>query len=135
MWQSTQKMARKILEGITSQGIEAQIFDITTNDRTEIATYLLDSKGIIIGSSTHDNEMLPVIAGFMQFFKGLKVKGRKGFVFGSYGWAGGAVKEIEGIIQNTGGVELSPSISVQYNPNSEELENCFKAGQAFAQSL
>jgi len=135
MWNSTEIMARKILEGITSQGVKAELFDVTKADRTDIISHILDSKGIIIGSSTHDNEMLPVIAGFIQFFKGLKVKGRKSLVFGSYGWAGGAVKEIEEICQKAGGIELSPSISVQFAPNKEELEKCYQAGKTFAQSL
>ncbi|MDR3243734.1 MAG: FprA family A-type flavoprotein [Elusimicrobiota bacterium] len=135
MWNSTEIMARKILEGITSQGIKAELFDVTKADRTDIISHILDSKGIIIGSSTHDNEMLPVIAGFIQFFKGLKVKGRKSLIFGSYGWAGGAVKEIEEICQKAGGIELFPSISVQFAPNKEELEKCYQAGKTFAQSL
>ncbi|MDR3071702.1 MAG: FprA family A-type flavoprotein [Endomicrobium sp.] len=130
MWNSTEKMARKIVEGITSQGVEAALFDVTKNDRTDIASYMLDAKGWIFGSSTHDGEMLPVIAGFLHFLKGSKAKGRKSFAFGSYGWNCGAIKNIEDMV--SGITTLSQPLKIVFNPTQEELDMCFKAGKDFA---
>ncbi|MCM8771040.1 MAG: flavodoxin domain-containing protein, partial [Candidatus Omnitrophica bacterium] len=76
MWGATEKMARKITEGIAEAGIEVKLFDITTSDRTEVVKEMLNAKGFIFGSSTHDNDMLPTIAGFLEFLKGLKPKNR-----------------------------------------------------------
>ena len=59
MWNSTEKMARKILEGVVDGGAEARLFDVAQSDRTNVITAMLESKGFIIGSSTHDNDMLP----------------------------------------------------------------------------
>lgn len=135
MWGSTEKMARKIIEGLNDAGISAKLFDITRSDRTEIIKEMLDSKGFLFGSSTHDNDKLPTIAGFLEFFKGLKPKNRIGSVFGSYGWAGGAVKNIENILKETG-VEISqPSLSVKYVPSSDELQKCYEFGKSFASKL
>ncbi|MDR3256714.1 MAG: FprA family A-type flavoprotein [Endomicrobium sp.] len=130
MWQSTEKMARKIVEGITSEGIEAVLFNVTENDRTDIASYMLDAKGWVFGSSTHDGEMLPVITGFLHFLKGSKAKGRTSFAFGSYGWSGEAVKDIEDTI--SGITSLEPSLRVVFNPTEEELNKCYEVGKAFA---
>ncbi|MDR3124273.1 MAG: FprA family A-type flavoprotein [Endomicrobium sp.] len=130
MWNSTEKMARKIVEGITSEGVEAILFDVTKNDITDIVSYMLDAKGWVFGSSTHDGEMLPVIAGFLHFLKGSKAKGRKSFVFGSYGWSGEAVKDIEDTISNV--TFLEPSLKVVYSPTQDELDKCFRAGKSFA---
>ncbi|MDR2616288.1 MAG: FprA family A-type flavoprotein [Endomicrobium sp.] len=130
MWNSTEKMAKKIIEGITSEGVEAVLFDITKNDRTDIASYMLDAKGWVFGSSTHDGEMLPVIAGFLHFLKGSKAKGRKSFAFGSSGWSGEAVKDIEDTISNV--TSFEPSLRVVYSPTQDELDKCFQAGKSFA---
>jgi flavorubredoxin len=130
MWRSTEKMARKIVEGITSQDVEVALFDVTKNDRTEIASYMLDAKGWVFGSSTHDGEMLPVMAGFLHFLKGSKAKGRNSFVFGSYGWSGEAIKDIESAISNV--TSLEPSLNCVFNPTAEELNKCFEAGKTFA---
>ncbi|MDR2066345.1 MAG: FprA family A-type flavoprotein [Endomicrobium sp.] len=130
MWNSTEKMAKKIIEGITSEGVEAILFDVTKNDRTDISSYMLDAKGWVFGSSTHDGEMLPVIAGFLHFLKGSKAKGRKSFAFGSYGWSGEAVKDIEDTISNV--TSFEPSLRVVYSPNQDELDKCFQVGKSFA---
>jgi flavorubredoxin len=130
MWDSTKKMAQKIIEGITSENVEAVLFDVTKNDRPDITSYMLDAKGWIFGSSTHDRGMLPVIAGFLHFLKGSKAKGRKSFAFGSYGWSGEAVKDIEDTISNI--TTFDSSFRVVFNPTEEELTKCFDAGKFFA---
>jgi len=130
MWNSTAKMAEKIVEGMISEDVEVALFDVTKNDRTDIAAYMLDAEGWVFGSSTHDGEMLPVIAGFLHFIKGSKAKKRMSFVFGSYGWSGEAVKCIENIVSSVSA--LSPSLKVVFNPTSVELDKCFEMGRAFA---
>jgi flavorubredoxin len=132
MWGATEKMARKIVEGITDSGISVKLFDVATTDRTEIIKEMLDAKGFMFGSSTHDNDMLPNIAGFLEFVKGLKPKNRLACVFGSYGWAGGAAKEIEAVLKE-GGVELAaPSLAVKYVPDEDEIKRCYEYGKGFA---
>ncbi|MFN3966260.1 MAG: FprA family A-type flavoprotein [Endomicrobiia bacterium] len=132
MWGSTEKMARKIAEGIIDSGIEVKLFDITKSDITEIIKEMLDAKGYIIGSSTHDNNMLPEIAGFLEFFKGLKPKNRIGCVFGSYGWAGGAVKNIEDILKETGVEIVQPGLAIKFVPDENEQKLCYGYGVEFA---
>ncbi|MCM8779214.1 MAG: flavodoxin domain-containing protein [Candidatus Omnitrophica bacterium] len=135
MYGATEKMARKIAQGIISEGISVKLFDITQSERTEIISEMLDAQGFIFGSSTLDNGMLPTLAGFLEFLKGLKPKNRLAGVFGSYGWSGGAVKEIEKILQETGIEIVQPSLSVQYLPTPEELKKCFDMGRDFAIKL
>lgn len=135
MWNSTEAMARKIIEGITSEGVEAVLFDVRKCDRTDIATYMLDTKGFVFGSSTHDNVMLPVIAGFLHYFKALKPKGRKAFAFGSYGWSGEAVKEIESVFEAAGVEKAQDGVRAVYAASKEELDQCFEAGKAFAKQI
>jgi flavorubredoxin len=132
MWGATGKMAGKIAQGISDSKIAVKLFDIAVTDRTEIIKEMLDAKGFVIGSSTHDNDMLPTIAAFLEFLKGLKPKNRLACVFGSYGWAGGAVNEIEGIVKEAG-IELAlPGLSVKYVPSDEELNLCYDFGTTFA---
>ncbi|MDD5617628.1 MAG: flavodoxin domain-containing protein [Candidatus Omnitrophica bacterium] len=135
MWQATEKMARKIADGISAQGVSVKLFDVNQSDRTEIIKEMLSAKGYIIGSSTHDNEMLPNLAGFLHFLKGLKPKNRIACAFGSYGWSGGAVKNIEEILKETG-IEISQDpISVKYVPDANELSSCFEFGKNFAKKV
>jgi len=135
MYGATEKMARKIVQGITDAGISVKLFDAAVTERTEIIAEMLEAGGFIIGSSSHDNDTLPTIAGFLHFFKGLKPKNRIGCVFGSYGWAGGAIKSIEEIFKQTGIEIAQPALGVQYGLNENELRRCYEYGMEFAQKL
>jgi flavorubredoxin len=79
--------------------------------------------------------MLTTIAGFLDFVHGLRPKNRVAAVFGSYGWAGGAVKEIEGILKEAGIETAGPGLGVKYMPDKNDLEACFNFGRNFAAAI
>ncbi|MCM8795872.1 MAG: flavodoxin domain-containing protein [Candidatus Omnitrophica bacterium] len=135
MWGATEKMARRLAAGISEAGVEVKIFNIASSDRTEVLTEMLDAKGFLFGSSTHDNDMLPSLAAFMELFKGLKPKNRFSACFGSYGWAGGAVKEIEEVVKIAGVKIVQPGLSIKYLPDDGELKKCYEYGKEFAQKV
>lgn len=135
MWGATDRMARSILDGLSDNGLTARLFDISQSDRTEVIGEMLDARGYIIGSSTHDNDMLPSIAAFLEFLKGLKPKNRLAAVFGSYGWSGGAVASIENALKETGIEIVQPSISVKYMPDENETRACYEFGVNFAKEM
>jgi anaerobic nitric oxide reductase flavorubredoxin len=56
-------------------------------------------------------------------------------VFGSYGWAGGAAKEIEGVLQEAGIDSFRQPLAVQYVPNQTDLKDCYEYGTEFAKVL
>lgn len=135
MWGATAKMAEKIASGIANQGIEVKLYDVTQSDRTEIITQMLTAKGFLFGSSTHDNDMLPNLAAFLEIVKGVKPKARQISFFGSYGWAGGAVSEMQDLLKNsTASFELS-GIAFKYVPDKVEMESCFEFGSNFARLI
>ena len=135
MWGATEKMARKICEGIIDVGLTVKLFNITTADRTEVIKEMLNAKGYLFGSSTHNNDMLVSIAGFLEFLKGLKPKNRIAASFGSFGWAGGAVENIERILKEAGIDIAQPGLGVQYVPDENEIQRCYEFGKNFAQQI
>ncbi|MBC7189205.1 flavodoxin domain-containing protein [Candidatus Aerophobetes bacterium] len=135
MWGSTEKMAKKITEGLVEEKVEVKLFHIPDSDITEVVKEMLDAKGFIVGSSTHDNDMLPTISGFLQFIKGLKPKDRIAAVFGSYGWGGGAVRAIEKVLKESGVEIVLEPLSFKFVPDERELEKCYLFGKEFARAL
>ncbi len=135
MWGSTARMARAIAEGVSSCGVPVRLFDIAESDRTAVVTAMLEARGFLFGSSTHDNAMLPTMAGFMDFVKGLKPRGRLTAAFGSYGWAGGAVAELEAQLKAAGLTVSQPAVTVQSVPDEGMLTQCFAWGQEFARAV
>ena len=132
MWGATEKMARMIAQGITDSGLSVKIFDIAQSDRTEVVKEMLDAEAYLFGSSTHDNDMLPAMAGFLEFVKGLKPKGRSAALFGSYGWAGGAITSMEKEVKESGIEVIAAPISSRYMPDDNEMKKCYEYGREFA---
>jgi flavorubredoxin len=135
MWGATETMARRIVDGIQDAGVEVRLMDVKKNDYTDIAAEMLDARGFLFGSSTHDNDMLPQMASFLETVKGSKAKNRLAGVFGSYGWGGGAVKEMEGMVA-AAGIELAqPSLAVKFRPDAADQAGCYDFGRQFAQKI
>jgi flavorubredoxin len=129
MWNSTRKIAYSLQEGLEREGIPVTMRALKTNHISDILTDVLFSQAILVGSPTLNNGMLPTVGAFLTYLKGLRPKKRTGFVFGSYGWGGQAIKEIETIMKNLGWEMTLPSINIQYLPDKEELDNVKKIGQ------
>lgn len=132
MWGSTEILANKICEGLRSTGVSVRLFDIAKSDSTEVVKEMMDARGFLIGSSTHDNGMLTRIGGFLEFLKGLSPKNRMAAAFGSYGWAGGAVGNIEDLLKKAKIEVVLPGYSVKYRPDAEQLKRCYEFGREFA---
>jgi len=129
MWGSTEKMAYALLEGIQESGIPVTIRNLQNTHISDIITDLNSSKLILIGSPTLNNTMLPTVGGFLTYMKGLRPKNRLGFVFGSYGWGGQAVGEIEKIIKDLAWDMPVESINLNYVPDKKELKNVKEIGK------
>ena len=135
MWHSTEMMAKAIIEGLVEQGVSAQLFDLSTNQRSDIITEVLDAGALIIGSSTLNNGMLPRMADLLHYMKGLRPAKKIGAAFGSYGWSGEAVKLITTAMEEMKFEILDPGIKVQYVPQDDDLKKCVDLGQKVARAL
>ena len=135
MWGSTEKMARTIGEGISSDGVEVMLFRLPVSDRGDIIKELLNAKGIVIGSSTINNGVLPTVAPFLEELRGLRPINKVAAAFGSYGWGGGAVKAIEEKLGKAGIEIVAPALMVKWVPDKDELKKCFDFGKEFAKRI
>jgi len=135
MWESTEKMAKAMLDGIVSEGLEATLYRLPFSDNGDIIGELLDTKGILVGSATINNGVLPTVSPFLREMEGLRPKNKLAGVFGSYGWGGGATAAIEKSLKLAGMKFVSPPLTVKWVPNKEELQKCYEFGQEFAKKL
>jgi flavorubredoxin len=135
MWGSTDKMARAIAEGISSQGVDVKLLKLRATDNTDIVTEIVDAKAVIVGSPTLNNQMFPTLGSFLTYITGLKPKGKLWCFFGSYGWGGGAVRDMTEMAKKAGFEVHEPSIEIKYVPDKEDLKKCFDFGQQIAQKI
>ena len=135
MWESTEKMAKAMLEGISSESIEATLFRLPASDNGDIIAALLETKGILVGSATINNGILPTVAPFLREIEGLRPRNKLAAAFGSYGWGGGATAAIEKALKSAGMELVAPAMTVKWVPNKTELQKCYEYGQEFAKKI
>ena len=90
MWHTTETMALQIADAFMESGIPVRLFDLKVNHISDIMTETLTAKYLAVGSPTLNSGMLPTVAAFLCYLRGLTPRGREGIVgipFGSYGWA------------------------------------------------
>jgi flavorubredoxin len=135
MWKSTEKIAYALKEGLENQDINVSMRNLKKCHMSDVITDILSTKMILFGSPTLNNTMLPSIAGFLTYLKGLKPKNRIGFVFGSYGWGGQAVGEIEKILKDLSWEIPFESINLNFIPDEKELIDVKKTGSKLGKYL
>ncbi|MFW9811247.1 MAG: FprA family A-type flavoprotein [Candidatus Thorarchaeota archaeon] len=135
MWESTTKIARAIAEGIRSEGLEPVMKLIPHCDRYDIMADLLEARGILVGSSTMHNDILPNVASVLSDLEMLKPVGKKCAAFGSYGWGGGAVKKIQESMEKGKMDIVMEPFTVKWVPDAKELEQAVNFGMEFAKNV
>lgn len=135
MWNATEKMAKAISVGLEMEGVKFKLFNMAVSDRNDVLTEVFKTKGIIIGSPTLNNGLLPTIKPILEDLKGLKFKNKVGAAFGSYGWSGENVKLIEENLEKARIKKLQEGIKLKWQPTKEELEKCVEFGRNFAKGL
>jgi flavorubredoxin len=129
MWGSTEKIAHALREGIEEAGVQVTIRNLKKTHISDIITDVLTSRLILLGSPTLNNSILPSMGSFLTYTKGLKPKNRVGFVFGSYGWSGQAVGEIEAVCKDMSWDVPLDGVNLNYVPDEDELQEVKKTGK------
>ena len=77
--------------------------------------------------------MMPSVAGFLCYMKGLAPKGLKGFAFGSYGWGDGEwMRSWEETCRGDGAKLVTESVICMETPDDEAEAACRALGAALA---
>jgi flavorubredoxin len=135
MWGSTEKLAKALASGLEEEGVNVRMHNMQNSPYSEIITDILEAKLIAIGSPTLNNNMLPSVGGFLTYLKGLKPLNRIGFVFGSYGWGGQAVKQIGDILNELKWEFPEEHININFIPSEKDLAHAKNKGKKLAKKV
>lgn len=137
MWQSTRKMADAITEGIRDVLPDTTVIvkNVAHDDKNDIITEIFRSRAVLVGSPTINNGHTFAIAGLLEMAAGLKFKNKKAAAFGSYGWGGGAVRQISLKLQKAGFELIDNGITKLWVPDMSALTDCVEYGRRFAHAL
>lgn len=134
MWGSTETIARTILDVFGERKIKAEMISLQDTHMSDILTELIDAKYICLGSPTLNNGMLPTVAAFLTYMKGLAPKNRYGIAFGSYGWGGQGVNAVSEEMEKSKFTMLEP-LKVKFVPHEDTVSQIKEAFNATLDSI
>ena len=92
----------------------------------------MDARALLVGSPTLHHGMLYRTAGLLQYLSGLKPKDKIGGAFGSFGWSGGATKQMTERLAEIGFELPFADFTCRYKPSAEDIEGAREWGAQFA---
>ena len=99
MYGNTEGMADYLATFLAREGVKnIKVFDVSKTHASYIINEIWKYKGLILGSSTYDNSVYPNMYNLLNVIKYNKIKNHVLGVFGSYGWSGGAVKQLNAFV-------------------------------------
>ncbi len=135
MWHSTEKMADAISSGLDEVGVEVRPMSLRKWHRSDVMTEVMDAKAIVVGSPTLNNGIFPTVADMLTYMKGLRPKNKIAAAFGSYGWSGEAVKQINQYFEAMKLEIVDEGLRIQYVPDADALETCFQFGRKIGERI
>jgi flavorubredoxin len=122
MWESTEKLASAIRKGFENKGVNVKLHELKSSHISDVMTDVVDAKYICVGSPTLNSNMLPTVAGFLTYLRALSPKQRTGLAFGSYGWGGQSIDQVEECLKLCG-FDILEQIRTKYIPDQQILDN------------
>jgi len=134
MWGSTEKMVLALRDALVKKGITVQLFDIPNTDIGHIAKELVDTPVVVVGAPAVLGGVHPVAAYATMLVKTLRAPARYAAVLTSYGWSGGAVKALQGILEGTK-IEVLGVVEVKGPPKKAEFDKVLELADTIGEKL
>ena len=132
MWQSTERMAKSILQGAAIDGVDVKLIHVRHTHITDLVTEALDAAALAVGSPTLNMGPLPEMAAALTYLSGLRPPNKCGFAFGSYGWGKGGPETVEEYLKKMQVRLTRPLLRSQFAPTMALLAECQVAGEELA---
>jgi flavorubredoxin len=132
----TGEMAARIAEGIRSAGdFTIDIVDIEKMALNEMEEKIIHSTGLIIGSPTINQNILPQIYQLFGAINPIRDKGKPAASFGSYGWSGEGVGIMDAIMASLKLKVIVPGLRLKFHPHQEVLSSLEEFGRNFGSKV
>ena len=135
MWHSTEKMAKAIADGLMDEGVSVRVMHLKPYHHSDVMSEIFNAGAVVMGSPTHNNGILPLVANMLTYMKGLKPKNKVAAAFGSFGWSGECVKIIESWLGDMNFEVVDPAVKCKHVPDADVMAQCVELGRAVGKTL
>ena len=123
MYGMTETAVNHAIKVLEKEDIKVNVHRVPETPWGTILASVWTSTGIILAMPTYEYKMFPPMAAILMEMGNKKVFNRKAFRMGSYGWSGGAQKELDVIVDNCRMKwDFIEPVEFKGNPKEEDLD-------------
>jgi len=123
MYGMTEKAVKYAESILKREGVKYNKLKMPLESESEMVATILRSAGIIVATPTYEYKLFPPVATALNEVGRKKITGKAAFRFGSYGWSGGAEKELAEILErNKMNWDFIESVEFEGAPREEDLK-------------
>jgi len=134
MYGFTELMAETVAQGLSEGGIkDIIIHNVSKTDSSYILRDIFKYRGLIVGSPTYSNELYPEVESLLRKIEIRGVKNRIFGYFGSFTWAGAAVKRLSTFVESMKWISAEIVVEEKQGLKEENYQACLELGRQVAE--
>ena len=136
MYGHTEQMAEAIAEELSAQGVKHIVLhNVSKSHASYILADVFKYRGLIVGSPTYSNQLFPEVEFLLSRILLREVKHRYLGTFGSYCWAGAAVKRLADFAEKSKFETVGEAVEMKQGMTDEAYARCEELARAMASRL
>ena len=136
MYGHTEQMAEVIASALAEQGVKRIVMhNVSKTPASYILADVFRYKGIIVGSPTYSNQLFPEVEAVLSKIELREVKNRLFGYFGSFSWAGAAVKRLAAFGEKMKWETVGTPAEQKQGMTAADHAACYALGKAMAEQL
>lgn len=136
MYGNTAKMADVIARQLAVRGVKnIRVYDASKTHASYIISDIFKYKAFIVGSAAYNNEIFPSVESLLTKIEHMGIKNHLLGIFGSFGWSGGGVKNLQKFAETIKWELVSSPVEEKGTLKNEKFEQCIVLANAMADRL
>lgn len=136
MYGNTEQMAEAVASSLSENGVRNIVMhDVSKTNASYIIKDVFKYKGVIVGSPTYSNQLFPEIESVLSKIRVREVKNRYFGYFGSFTWAGAAVKNLAAFAEQMKWEVVGEPVEQKQGISPDSYEACLALGKAMADKV
>ncbi len=132
MYGNTEVVMNAVAQGISRTGTPVEIFDAARTHVSYILPSLWTQRGVLVGAPTYEVALFPPMADVLNMAVRKRIKNKIAGYFGSFGWSGGALREMKKIIEPLNW-NMVDSFEFMGSPTEADIKKAEEFGAQFAE--
>ena len=136
MYGNTEQMAEAIASSLSAHGVKHIVMhNVSKSHASYILKDIFKYKALIIGCPTYCNQLYPEVDSLLQKIELREVKNRLFGYFGSFSWAGAAVKRLAAFGEKMNWTIVGEPVEQKQGLKPDKYEACWALGKAMAEQI